>query len=115
MPFMALSQPTRLDHFRTTVSDNDVLLQWSTFAEDGADLFTVHASQDAKSWEKVCEVKACEVKTGCTYAFFAGARVGVWYYRLKWTDGIYYATSTTKQRKKTDPLNGYNILGQRLN
>lgn len=114
MPFMALSQTTRLDYFRTSSSDNQVLLQWTTFAEDGTDLFTVHASQDAKAWEKIGEVKSCEVKTGCTYVFCAGDRVGVWYYRLKWTDGIYYTTSTTKQRKKIDPLSGYNILGQKM-
>ena len=114
IPFMALSQTTRLNYFRTSVYENSVCLYWATFAEDGADLFTVYASQDAQKWEKVDEVKSCEVQTGCVYVLNVGEKVGVWYYRLNWKEGISYATSTTKQRERNNPLKGYNILGQKM-
>jgi hypothetical protein len=111
LPFMALSQTTKLDYFRTDVNQGQVLLSWSTFAEDGSDFFTVYASQDAQKWDKIGEVKAMETKTGGLYEMNVGVKVGVWYYKLNWKEGIYYATSTIR-KVVTEPQ--YNILGQKM-
>ena len=114
MPFFALSQTTKVDYFRTSVQLGEVVLYWSTFAEDGADVFTVYASHDSQKWENLGDVKSCEVATGCIYVFNAGAKMGVWYYRLNWKEGVHYATSTTNEPHKTSALKGYNILGQKI-
>lgn len=112
LPFMALSQTTRLEYFRSKVIANEVVLTWSTFTEDGSDMFTVLKSQDAAKWELITTVPAQEVKDGARYEVKVGQMEGVWYYKLMWKDGFSYATTTTPTWAK--PVQ-YNYLGQQTN
>ncbi len=112
LPFIAVAQTTRLEYFRSSVSGGEVILTWSTFTEDGADVFTVLKSKDAGQWEVVTTVQAQEVKDGAKYQVKVGQLDGLWYYKLMWTDGFSYATTTTPTWAK--PVQ-YNYLGQQTN
>lgn len=112
LPFIAVAQTTRLEYFRAKVVDNEVILTWSTFTEDGSDVFTVLKSQDAAKWELITTIPTQEVKDGAKYEVKVGELEGVWYYKLVWTDGFSYATTTTPIRTATVQ---YNILGQKTN
>ena len=97
--------------YRSKVISNEVLLTWSTFTEDGSDMFTVLKSQDAAKWELITTVPAQEVKDGARYEVKVGQLDGVWYYKLMWTDGFSYATTTPTWAKPVQ----YNYLGQKTN
>lgn len=109
LPFISLSQTTRLDYFRTKVDQGEVILNWATFVEDGADVFTVSKSQDANTWDVITTVEAKQVKDGATYEINVGNLTGVWYYGLTWKNGYKYATSTILVKSH---IYGFNILGQ---
>jgi len=109
---IAVAQTTRLEYFHAKVIEGKVVLNWSTFTEDGVDMFTILKSQNASKWELVTTTPAKEIKDGARYEINVGTLEGIWYYKLTWKDGFSYATTNIVVKKKEE-IEYYNILGQR--
>lgn len=112
---IVVAQTTRLEYFRTKVVQNEIILYWTTFTEDGPDVFTLVKSQDVIKWELITTVPAKEIKNGATYEVKIDRSEGIWYYKLTWKDGFSYSVTNILTKKNTEHIEYYNILGQKTN